>query len=72
MDAASEATNWLSVRPSLVDGPAEKARETRLIVPGQLRASIIAEADLDERIARAQILRRVSLSGLPDDGLKTV
>ena len=72
MDAASEAADWLSVRPSLVDGPAEKARETRLIEPGQLRASIIAVADLDERIARALMLRSVSLSGLPDDGLKTV
>jgi thioredoxin reductase (NADPH) len=51
----------LSDRPSLVDGHAEGAVETLLIAPEQLRALLIAEADLGERIVRALILRRVSL-----------
>ncbi len=51
----------LSGRHALVDGDAEDAVETLLIPPGQLRALIIAEADLGERIVRALILRRVAL-----------
>jgi thioredoxin reductase (NADPH) len=51
----------LSGRPALVDGIAEDEVEALLIPPGQLRALIIAEADLGERIVRALILRRVSL-----------
>ena len=35
--------------------------ETLLVPPEQLRALIIAEADLGERIVRALILRRVGL-----------
>jgi thioredoxin reductase (NADPH) len=51
----------LSGRPALVDGFAEDDLETLLIAPEQLRALIIAEADLGERIVRALILRRVGL-----------
>ncbi len=51
----------LSGRPALVDGHAVSDVETLLIPPEQLRALIIAEADLGERITRALILRRVAL-----------
>jgi thioredoxin reductase (NADPH) len=51
----------LSGRVSLVDGHAEGEVETLLIPPVQLRALLVAEADLGERIMRALILRRVSL-----------
>ena len=46
---------------ALVDGYAEEDVETLLVPPSQLRALIIAEADLGERIVRALILRRVGL-----------
>jgi thioredoxin reductase (NADPH) len=51
----------LSGRPALVDGDAEEDVEAMLIPPPQLRALLIAEADLGERIVRALILRRVAL-----------
>jgi thioredoxin reductase (NADPH) len=51
----------LSGRVSLVDGRAEGRVETLLIPPDRLRALLVAEADLGERIMRALILRRVSL-----------
>jgi len=51
----------LSGRPALVDGHAEGDVETLLIPPDQLRALLVAEADLGERIMRALILRRVNL-----------
>ena len=51
----------LSGRRALVDVHAEEDAETLLIPPAQLRALIIAEADLGERIVRALILRRVGL-----------
>src|SRR6266852_4452302 len=51
----------LSGRPALVDGHAEGEVETLLIPPERLRALLVAEADLGERIMRALILRRVSL-----------
>jgi thioredoxin reductase (NADPH) len=51
----------LSGRVALVDGHAEGDVETLLIPPQQLRALLVAEADLGERIMRALILRRVSL-----------
>ena len=51
----------LSGRFALVDGHAEEDVETLLVPPEQLRALIIAEADLGERIVRALILRRVGL-----------
>jgi thioredoxin reductase (NADPH) len=46
---------------SLVDGRAETDTETLLISPEGVRALLIAEAELGERIMRALILRRVSL-----------
>jgi thioredoxin reductase (NADPH) len=52
----------LSGRVALVDGHAEGDVETLLIPPDKLRALLVAEADLGERIMRALILRRVSLS----------
>ncbi|MFH1342851.1 MAG: FAD-dependent oxidoreductase [Pseudomonadota bacterium] len=51
----------LSGRVALVDGHAEGDVETLLIPPEQLRALLVAEADLGERITRALILRRVNL-----------
>jgi len=51
----------LSGRVALVDGHAEGEVETLLIPPDRLRALLVAEADLGERIMRALILRRVSL-----------
>ena len=51
----------LSGRPALVDGHADEDVEVLLIPPEQLRAMIIAEADLGERVVRALILRRVAL-----------
>jgi thioredoxin reductase (NADPH) len=51
----------LSGRAALVDGSAEGEVETLLIPPERLRALLVAEADLGERIMRALILRRVSL-----------
>src|SRR5258707_4844757 len=51
----------LSGRVALVDGHAEGDVETLLIPPDKLRALLVAEADLGERLMRALILRRVSL-----------
>jgi thioredoxin reductase (NADPH) len=51
----------LSGKPALVDGIAQEDVEVLLLLPGQLRALIIAEADLGERLVRALILRRVAL-----------
>jgi len=51
----------LSGRNALVDGDAEDDVEALLVAPQQLRALIIAEAELGERIVRALILRRVAL-----------
>ena len=51
----------LSGRAALVDGTAEGEVETLLIPPERLRALLVAEAELGERIMRALILRRVSL-----------
>ena len=51
----------LSGKPGLVDAYAEEEVEALLVAPEQLRALIIAEADLGERIVRALILRRVAL-----------
>jgi thioredoxin reductase (NADPH) len=48
-------------RPSLADGIAEGPVEALIIAPERLRALLIAEADLGERIMRALILRRVGL-----------
>jgi thioredoxin reductase (NADPH) len=51
----------LSGRPGLVDVRASSVVEALLIRPDRLRALLIAEAELGERIMRALILRRVSL-----------
>jgi thioredoxin reductase (NADPH) len=51
----------LSGRPSLVDAVALADVEAIAIPPDKLRALLVAEADLGERIMRALILRRVGL-----------
>lgn len=51
----------LSGGPALVDGVALEPVDAILIPPDRLRAAIVAEAELGERIVRALILRRVSL-----------
>src|SRR6266849_3850226 len=51
----------LAGRPALVDAHAQEAVEALIIPPDQLRALLIAEAELGERIMRALILRRVGL-----------
>ncbi len=51
----------LTGRPSLVDGRAIDVVEALVIDPPSLRALVIAEAELGERIMRALILRRVAL-----------
>jgi thioredoxin reductase (NADPH) len=51
----------LSGRPALVDVVAVSDLDTVLIPPDNLRALLIAEAELGDRIMRALILRRVAL-----------
>jgi thioredoxin reductase (NADPH) len=51
----------LSNRPALVDARARTDVEALIIAPSQLRALLIAEAELGERIMRALILRRMGL-----------
>jgi len=51
----------LSGRPALVDAHAQGEVEAVIIPPERLRAVLVAEADLGERIMRALILRRVGL-----------
>jgi len=51
----------LSGRPSLVEAEALTDVEAVLIPPERLRALLVAEAELGERIMRALILRRVRL-----------
>jgi thioredoxin reductase (NADPH) len=51
----------LAGRPALVDATARGPVEALIIPPDQLRALLIAEAELGERIMRALILRRVRL-----------
>ncbi|HXW27650.1 MAG TPA: FAD-dependent oxidoreductase [Xanthobacteraceae bacterium] len=51
----------LAGRPALVDATARGPVEALVIPPDQLRALLIAEAELGERIMRALILRRVGL-----------
>src|SRR6266436_5461837 len=51
----------LSGRPTLIDAHARTPVEALIISPDQLRALLIAEAELGERIMRALILRRVGL-----------
>jgi thioredoxin reductase (NADPH) len=51
----------LSGAQALVDAVALEEVETMLVAPERLRALIIAEAELGERVMRALILRRVAL-----------
>jgi thioredoxin reductase (NADPH) len=51
----------LSDRPLLVDAGAQEAVEALIIPPERLRALMVAEAELGERIMRALILRRVAI-----------
>ena len=51
----------LGGRPALVDAIASEPVEVIVIPPAQLRALLIAEAELGERIMRALILRRMGL-----------
>jgi thioredoxin reductase (NADPH) len=51
----------LAGRPALVDATATEAVEALIIPPERLRALLIGEAELGERIMRALILRRVGL-----------
>ncbi|MGP0085273.1 MAG: FAD-dependent oxidoreductase [Steroidobacteraceae bacterium] len=51
----------LAGRPALVDVYARESVKALLIPPDRLRALLIAEAELGERIMRALILRRVGL-----------
>ncbi len=57
----SAEVGQLSGRPTLVSGHARGRLEAIAIGPAQLRALVVAEADLGERIMRALILRRVNL-----------
>jgi thioredoxin reductase (NADPH) len=51
----------LAGRPTLVDAHAQEPVEALIIPPDRLRALLVAEAELGERIMRALILRRVGL-----------
>jgi thioredoxin reductase (NADPH) len=51
----------LAGRPALVDACARETVEALIITPDRLRALLVAEAELGERIMRALILRRVGL-----------
>lgn len=51
----------LAGRPALVDAVAEEPVEALIIPPERLRALMIGEAELGERIMRALILRRVAI-----------
>jgi thioredoxin reductase (NADPH) len=51
----------LTGRPSLIDADAVDPVEAVIIAPDRLRALLVAEAELGERIMRALILRRVRL-----------
>ena len=53
--------NTMTGRPSLVDAIALEQVDLLLVPPAQVRALIIAHADLGERLVRALILRRVGL-----------
>jgi len=51
----------LSGRPALVDAIAQGSVEALIIPPERLRALMVAEAELGERIMRALILRRMAI-----------
>jgi thioredoxin reductase (NADPH) len=56
----------LSGRPALVDAHARVPVEALVFTPEKLRALLVAEAELGERIMRALILRRVALLQMGD------
>ena len=68
----------LAGRPALVDAHAEEEVEALIVPPDRLRALLIGEAEIGERVMRALILRRVGLLetgaggpvivGLPQNG----
>ena len=58
----------LAGRPAFIDAEAREPVEVLVIPPDQLRALLIAEAELGERIMRALILRRVGLVQLQAGG----
>ena len=58
----------LTGRPALARAHAQTAVEAVLIPPDRLRALLVAEAELGERIMRALILRRVAMLELPGAG----
>jgi len=62
----------LSGRPSLVNATAKDDVEVLEVSPENLRALVIAEAELGERIVRALILRRVGLLEREGGGLVLV
>jgi thioredoxin reductase (NADPH) len=51
----------LAGRPALTDATAQEPVQALIIPPDRLRALLIAEAELGERIMRALILRRIGL-----------
>jgi thioredoxin reductase (NADPH) len=51
----------LAGRPALVDAYARSQVDALIVVPDRLRALMVAEAELGERLMRALILRRVGL-----------
>src|SRR5262249_53346070 len=55
----------LAGRSALVDAHAQDEVEALIIPPEELRALLIAEAELGERVMRALILRRVDTGQLP-------
>ncbi|HEY3814746.1 MAG TPA: FAD-dependent oxidoreductase [Caulobacteraceae bacterium] len=58
----------LSGRPSLVEAVAQTPVTAIVLTPEQLRAALIAEAEVGERIMRALILRRMGLIELGASG----
>ena len=52
---------FLSGQPALVDAVAQEPLEVLIIAPEGLRALMVADADLGERIMRAVILRRMAI-----------
>ena len=62
----------LAGRPALVDARARGPVEALIIAPDRLRALLIAEAELGERIMRALILRRIGLLETGGGGLVIV
>ena len=62
----------LAGRPALVDARAREPVEALIIAPDRLRALLIAEAELGERIMRALILRRIGLLETGGGGLVIV